>query len=130
MQRKPRHRPVLFHAGVSLALALAVAVACWLRFSGRWAALPWLAAWLVAVNPVAFGYYGFDKLQARRGGRRVPERVLFGLALVGGSLGAYAGMELFRHKTIKGSFRLVFWLIVALQLGLAAWIGWELGKIA
>jgi uncharacterized membrane protein YsdA (DUF1294 family) len=58
----------------------------------------------------------------------VPERVLLGLALLGGSPGAWAGMTLFRHKTVKGRFRLAFAVIVALQLGLAAWSGWEILK--
>ena len=53
---------------------------------------------------------------------RVPEMVLHILALAGGSLGAWLGMRLFRHKTVKGSFRLAFWLIVSLQVLLVAWV--------
>ncbi len=52
----------------------------------------------------------------------MPEAVLHGMALAGGSLGAYTAMRLFRHKTIKGRFRLVFWSIVVLQLAIIAWI--------
>jgi uncharacterized membrane protein YsdA (DUF1294 family) len=74
---------------------------------------------------VAFAYYGVDKFQARRGRRRVPEVVLHGLAVVGGSPGAYAAMQVWRHKTIKGRFRLVFWLIVALQLALILWLAYD-----
>jgi uncharacterized membrane protein YsdA (DUF1294 family) len=61
----------------------------------------------------------------------VPETVLHGLALAGGTLGAYVGMHLFRHKTIKGSFRLVFWVIALLQVALVlaalyhVWKSWE-----
>src|SRR5205085_951689 len=71
---------------------------------GRWDWTDWhvLAAWLQAINLTAFGYYAFDKQRAREAGRRVPELVLHGLALLGGSLGAFAAMQLFRHKTIKG----------------------------
>jgi len=43
------------------------------------------------------------------------------LAAVGGSPGALLGMSLFRHKTIKGKFRILFWCIVALQVSLGAW---------
>src|SRR5207249_886555 len=56
-----------------------------------------------------------------RQGRRVPEAVLLTLAASGGSLGAYAGMSFFRHKTLKGSFRTLYWLIVAAQVVLLAW---------
>jgi uncharacterized membrane protein YsdA (DUF1294 family) len=77
-----------------------------------------LAAWLIAVNVVTFGFYGHDKRQARTNGGRIPEVVLHGLALMGGTLGAYAGIVFFRHKTIKPSFRLIFGLIAVLQMGL------------
>ena len=93
-----------------------MAVAATLRLGG-----PWWAWWLVAANVVAFGAYGFDKHAARLERRRVPENVLLGLALVGGAVGAFAGMQVFRHKTRKVSFRVWFWLIVAMQLGAAVW---------
>jgi uncharacterized membrane protein YsdA (DUF1294 family) len=113
-------RPDLFHGGMSAGLSVALMVLLLVLFRAglRWPTL--LAAWLASVNLVAFGYYGFDKARAQRGGWRVPEVVLHGLALVGGSLGAYAGMEVFRHKTIKGGFRIFFWVIVAFQVALIA----------
>jgi uncharacterized membrane protein YsdA (DUF1294 family) len=77
---------------------------------------------MAAVNLTAFAYFGYDKLCARTGARRVPEAVLHGLALAGGSVGAFLAMGLFRHKTAKGRFRLAFWLIVALQLTVCAWV--------
>jgi uncharacterized membrane protein YsdA (DUF1294 family) len=82
----------------------------------------WLACWLVAVNVTAFGYYGYDKARAQSAESRVPELVLHGLTAAGGSVGAFAGMRVFRHKTIKGSFRILFWCIVVLQVALFAWI--------
>lgn len=120
--RSRRQRPVVFHATLALAFVLVLTAAFWNVVSGTWHWLPWAAAWLAAINLVVLGYYGFDKRQAVRGGRRVPELVLHGLTLAGGSVGAFAGMQLFRHKTIKGSFRLVFWIIVVVQTGLAAWL--------
>ena len=63
----------------------------------------WLAAWSFA----GFGFYGWDKSQAQRGAWRVPENVLHALALIGGVLGCWAGMFLFRHKTQKSEFKLV-----------------------
>jgi uncharacterized membrane protein YsdA (DUF1294 family) len=80
-----------------------------------------VCSWLVGVNAAAFVFYGLDKRRAVRQGARVPETALLTLAAAGGSLGAYAGMGLFRHKTITGSFRALFWLIVAAQLVLLAW---------
>ena len=66
-------------------------------------------------HPSAFFFYGFDKARARAGAGRVPESVLHALALAGGSIGAYLGMRVFRHKTVKGPFRAFFWLIVLVQ---------------
>ena len=77
-----------------------------------------LLSWLIAVTAVAFLTYGYDKITAIRGWMRVPEAVLLGLSFAGGTLGAFAGMNLFRHKTVKRSFRVKFWLLVALQIAL------------
>ena len=72
---------------------------------------------LVAVmSLVAFAAYGFDKQRARSNGRRVPEKTLHGMALFGGWPGAWIGQRLFRHKTQKLGFRVVFWLCVAVHL--------------
>ena len=82
-------------------------------------------AWLIAATVVTFLTYGYDKLIAGSGRTRVPEKVLLGLAFIGGTLGALAGMWLFRHKTAKESFRLKFWLVVAAQIVvLVVYFGW------
>lgn len=81
-----------------------------------------LLAYGLVLNVLTFGYYGFDKGRAGTGQLRVPENVLHGLAACGGSLGALAGMQVFRHKTIKAPFRLLFWAIVFLQVIIVAWI--------
>jgi uncharacterized membrane protein YsdA (DUF1294 family) len=109
------------HAGIGLTVSVLGAVALWAGYSRRWDWHPWLFAWLAAVNVVTLVYYAFDKARAGQpGASRVPEAVLHGLALIGGSLGAYSGMQLFRHKTMKGPFQVVFWAIVILQVGLLA----------
>ena len=77
--------------------------------------MPAFLAYLVLVNVVAFAAFMTDKRQARRGGRRLSERALLGLALLGGSLGASAAMQLCRHKTRKLSFRLPFAAVMAVQ---------------
>ena len=87
-----------------------------------------LLCWLLAVNLITFAYYAYDKRRARGARPRVPESVLHGLALAGGTLGAYLGMRLFRHKTVKGSFRLIFWTIAVLQVCLVVAALWRLWK--
>jgi uncharacterized membrane protein YsdA (DUF1294 family) len=64
---------------------------------------------------VAFLTFGYDKSIAGSRRRRVPERVLLWLALILGSLGAWLGMQVFHHKTLKESFRRRFWLVVIIQ---------------
>jgi uncharacterized membrane protein YsdA (DUF1294 family) len=81
-----------------------------------------LLAWLVAISIVTFLVWGYDKAIAGSGRLRVPERVLLALTFAGGTLGALLGMRVFRHKTIKASFRRRFWVAVVLQVALvAAW---------
>src|SRR6266851_9478420 len=102
MTARRRMRPQWFHGGLALVLSLALMAILLVLFrpSSGWA--PYLGAWLVSVNVVAFGYYGHDKARAESASPRVPEVVLHGIAFAGGSLGAYAGMKMFRHKTVKG----------------------------
>ena len=100
---------------ISILISLGLTVLFW-----RGLSFDLLLSWLVSINLAAFLTYGFDKIQARRHSRRVPERTLLLLALIGGSIGALLGMQVFRHKTIKGSFRRRFWLVIAIQAALIA----------
>ncbi len=118
----PTTTPFRFHLSVSLVLAAAGSVVLWYLLGSKFGWLPVLLSWFIAVNLVTFLYYGFDKHRASAAGRRVPETVLHLLATLGGSAGAWAGMNLFRHKTIKGTFRLLFFVIVWFQLLAIAWI--------
>ena len=66
---------------------------------------------------------GRDKALAKRESRRrIPERVLFLSALLGGSAGAILGMQLFRHKTRHWYFVVGMPAILLAQLALAAWL--------
>lgn len=56
------------------------------------------------INAWTFCLFGWDKIRAESGGWRVAETSLLGLALIGGSVGAFSGRALFRHKTRKQSF--------------------------
>lgn len=64
-----------------------------------------IVLWLVVTNGVAFFLYGLDKLKATKRVRRISERVLLGIAALGGGLGAFLGMQAFRHKTKHLKFR-------------------------
>ena len=59
---------------------------------------------LCIINVITFFVYGLDKLKAVNHWWRIPERVLLWLAAAGGSVGAYLGMIVFRHKTLKPLF--------------------------
>ena len=72
--------------------------------------------------------YGYDKLISGRGWTRVPEKVLHSLAFFGGSPGALIAMLWFRHKTVKGSFRAMYWAIVFLQVALLIGYWWWRSK--
>jgi uncharacterized membrane protein YsdA (DUF1294 family) len=72
--------------------------------------------YLVIVNVLAFLLMGIDKRKAQKGAWRIPERTLFLSAIIGGSLGAILGMQLFRHKTKHRSFVIGMPAILIVQL--------------
>ncbi len=63
-----------------------------------------LAALLVALNAVSFALFGLDKWKARRGAWRISERTLLLSGLVSGTVGAWLGVVVFRHKVSKPPF--------------------------
>ena len=73
-------------------------------------------AYLYAVNLTALALFGVDKHRAVHGGRRIPESVLLGIAVIGGSIGAIGGMLSFRHKTRKPRFSVGLPVILAIQI--------------
>lgn len=85
-----------------------------------------LYAYLLSVSVTTLLFYGHDKRQSIRNGRRVPEAVLHILALSGGSPGALLGQVVFRHKTRKLKFKAVFVAIVLVQVlaGVLYWRYW------
>ncbi len=82
----------------------------------------YLIIYLVMINFVAFLLMGFDKRRARRQAWRIPEKTLFGSALLGGSIGAIAGMQFFRHKTRHLSFQIGMPAILIIQIVLVIFI--------
>ncbi len=81
-----------------------------------------LLAYFVAVNIMTFIVYGYDKKIAGSDKLRVPESILQTLAIIGGSPAALIAQKFFRHKTIKSSFQIVYWLIVIMQILGILWI--------
>ena len=84
--------------------------------------ITYLLWYLAAVNLVTFTVYGVDKAKARRGAWRVPEKTLFLLPLLGGSVGALLGMLVFRHKTKHWYIVWGIPLILLAQIALAVWV--------
>lgn len=90
--------------------------------------LPVLLFWaFAAMSTVAFIVYGLDKRAARRDARRTPESTLQFYALLGGWPGALLAQQVFRHKSSKRSFQIVFWLTVALNCGVLGLVGTPAG---
>jgi uncharacterized membrane protein YsdA (DUF1294 family) len=88
----------------------------------RYSALPQLWACLVGVNAATLVLYAWDKFAAVRSFLRVPEAILHLSALGGGSPAALLARIVFRHKTRKRKFRVIFWAIVLIQVAAgAAW---------
>ena len=81
-----------------------------------------LLFYLAAINTVTFFAYGIDKLRAKRGAWRIPEKTLFLLPLLGGSVGAIAGMKVFHHKTKHWYFKYGLPLILLAQIALVVWL--------
>ena len=81
-----------------------------------------LYIYLAVVNVIAFILYGVDKYKAKQGAWRIPEKTLLGVAVIGGSVGALAGMNFFRHKTKHWYFKYGLPLIFILQVALVVWL--------
>jgi len=84
--------------------------------AGMW---PFLLYALLALNLVTFLAFGWDKRRAKRNVRRTPEATLLTLSWLGGFPGGWVGMNLFRHKTKKLSFKLK---MVAVTILNPAWL--------
>lgn len=83
--------------------------------------------YLLAINVVVFLLYGLDKQKARKNRWRIPEKTLLMMAVLGGGIGAYVGMKVFRHKTQKPKFYIGVPVIVLLQVTIVAFIFGKVG---
>lgn len=75
-----------------------------------------LIVYVAAVNAVAFVVYGVDKYKAQKAKWRIRESTLLLLAAIGGSAGAWLGMNIWRHKTRHAKFRYGVPAILMIQL--------------
>ncbi len=75
--------------------------------------------YLAAINLALFAVMGIDKSAAKNRCRRVPERTLLALAVLGGAAGGIAGMLVFHHKTRKPAFSFGFPAILVCQIAVA-----------
>ena len=73
---------------------------------------------LVLFNLITFIIYGIDKFKAKKGMWRISESTLLFLALLGGSVGAWLGIKMWRHKTQHWKFRIGVPLIIIIQIAL------------
>ena len=82
--------------------------------------------YLLIINAVAFLLMRIDKQKARKNRWRIPESTLIMTAVLGGSIGALAGMYLFRHKTKHLKFTLGVPAILVIQVFLGGYIAYLL----
>ncbi|MES2812328.1 MAG: DUF1294 domain-containing protein [Bacteroidota bacterium] len=80
---------------------------------------------LLIINAITFGVFGYDKYLAKTNKWRISERTLLLLTFVGGSIGAVLGMLLFSHKISKPSFNIPIIIIVILQAAGIYYLGLE-----
>lgn len=77
---------------------------------------------LVVMNLAAFALMGIDKVKAKAGAWRIPEKTLFLVTALFGGLGGTLGMTFFRHKTKHGYFKFGFPALLVIQVALLALI--------
>ena len=74
--------------------------------------------YLAVINVVTFFMYGIDKWKAKKSKWRIRETALLGLAVLGGSIGAWLGMKVWHHKTLHKKFKYGVPTIIIVQLAL------------
>lgn len=72
--------------------------------------------YLIIINIITFTAMWLDKRKAKKNKRRIPEKTLFILVMIGGGIGGIAGMYTFRHKTKKTRFVIGFPLILIIEI--------------
>ena len=60
---------------------------------------------MAIMSLIGFCSMGIDKAKAKKGAWRIPEKTLFAIAILGGGIGSWIGMQFFRHKTKHWYFK-------------------------
>ncbi len=81
-----------------------------------------ILGYLLAINIASFFLYGIDKYKAKKGRWRISEAILLLMAVIGGSIGAWAGMRLWHHKTMHKKFKYGIPIIIIIQVALAVYL--------
>ena len=81
-----------------------------------------IICYLLAVNIVTFLLYGIDKYKAKKGKWRISEATLLTMAAIGGSIGAWAGMRLWHHKTMHKKFKYGIPIIIIMQIAVCVYL--------
>jgi uncharacterized membrane protein YsdA (DUF1294 family) len=80
-----------------------------------------IAGYFIVLSLLALVMMKVDKTQAQRRGQRIPEKNLWSVAILGGGIGAYIGMMMFRHKTRHTNFRIGFLVLAVLDAAALVW---------
>ena len=78
--------------------------------------------YLLAVNIATFFMYGIDKYKAKKSKWRISEAKLLTMVAIGGSIGAWAGMRLWHHKTMHKKFKYGIPVIIIMQIALVVYL--------
>ena len=81
-----------------------------------------ILGYLFAINIASIFLYGIDKYKARKGQWRISEATLLMMAVIGGSIGAWAGMRFWHHKTMHKKFKYGIPVIIIMQVCLVVYL--------
>ena len=121
-----RHAPRGNAAGVGTLAPVVLLIAAYFVADQIWFLPKWLPWLYMGASVITFLAYAFDKAQARKHRQRVSEATLLLLGLAGGWPGAIIAQLVFRHKTLKRSFRVPFWITVEVNVVAIVTIVWLL----
>ena len=81
-----------------------------------------ILCYLLAVNLATFLLYGIDKYKAKKNRWRIPEATRLTVAAIGGSIGAWAGMRVWHHKTMHKKFKYGIPIIIITQIAVLVYL--------
>jgi len=88
-----------------------------------------IVAFYAVISMLAYITYAIDKKAAINNRRRVSEKTLHLLGVMGGWPGAFLAQQRLRHKTQKTDFQVTFWLTVVVNLACAGWLAVSLNLV-